>query len=323
MAKWLGLLLVLMASVAQAGGRAAVTTPYSCSDITVAPQRARANAALIAPWRELATATRTDAVWLAKLYAQLSRKLPDITTEERVWLQHYLLRISERLAGRIELPAWAQWLADQFTSDAFADERTQARLRVVALVRAIAPTTEEIAALGAGDKPAVAPVLGNELVQRATVTCGTGSLVHVAVHHGLLAFRPLRAGNTRALVSQLVAFDRDGTPHVTPIVEGIEMRQSDDGRSNACVVRAGADGTLHAEHYEALVEHPPFVLKHGPGVTCINCHFAPDSLGVRDISGDELRRIDALRAKQVTDLAGHLWAQHGSYQTAAEAFGMR
>ncbi|HEY5926421.1 MAG TPA: hypothetical protein VIV11_32265 [Kofleriaceae bacterium] len=325
MTKRLGLLLLLVASVAHAGrrGGAPIATPYSCGDITVAPQTARVDSAVMAPWRALATAKQTGPAWLMAVHAQLSRKLPRITTEERVWLQHYLLQINQRLDGSIELPAWAQWLKEQLAADPYGDARERARLRVVTLVRAIAPTAAQIAALGDGAQPAVAPVLGTALTQRATVTCGSGTLVHVAVHSGLLAFRPLRAGNTRALVSQLVAFDRDGQPHVTPIVDAIEMRQSDDGRSNACVVRAGDDGTLHAEHFDELVEHPPFVMKTGTGVGCIGCHFAPDSLGARDINGDELRRIDALRAQQVTELATHFWLRHGSYQSAAEAFGMR
>jgi hypothetical protein len=127
----------------------------------------------------------------------------------------------------------------------------------------------------------------------------------------LLAFRPLRAGTTRALVSQLVAFDRDGGVHVTPIVETMEMRLGDGAAAPACIVRATDSGTLQPQSFADLDEHPPFIAKAGKGLTCNSCHVDAKSVGARDISGDEVTRIDALRTGQVTTMATHLWSDLG------------
>jgi len=184
-----------------------------------------------------------------------------------------------------------------------------ARLAIIALVRATAPTADELAALGDGAQPRVMPILGpaGGITQRATQSCGSGNSIHVFYNDGLLAFRPLRAGTTRALVAQLVAFDRDGHAHVTPLVESIELRLGDSETAPACVVEAGDDGALRPAQLGALHARPPFVVRADDGVACSNCHTGANTMQARDIAGDELARIDAARTQQVDRLAVGLW----------------
>jgi hypothetical protein len=306
---WKSLVLVaLTASQAVAGGRSGAT-PYSCKTIVAGDQPVRVDARFIAPWRELATTTPVDAAWLARLRDQLGREMPALGTYERVWLQHYLLTIAKRLT--FDTGGWLAWVEHHLLSAEQERAWQSARERVHALVRTTAPTAKELETLGDGNAPAVASILGAQVTERATATCGQGSLVHVAVHGGLLAFRPLRAGSTRALVSQLVAFDRDGRAHVTPIVETMEMRLGDGASAPACIVYATDDGTLKPQSFAEVREHPPFIAKAGNGLTCNGCHVDAKSVGGRDISGDELTRIDALRANQVTTMATQLWTDFG------------
>jgi hypothetical protein len=215
---------------------------------------------------------------------------PDNPLEQRVRAQHELLELANRL-------------------DARGDAGHAARAIVMALVRASAPTADELATLGSSTEPRVDLIFGHELMwQRATQSCGTGSLIHVFAAGGLLAYRPVRAGDTHALVAQLVAFDRDGRPHITPLIEEVELRVGDGAAAPACVVQADEDdGTLHAMPFDELRERPPFVIRIGNGVGCANCHGDGHAIEAHDIAGAELARVDAARTRQVTVLATELW----------------
>jgi hypothetical protein len=223
------------------------------------------------------------------VHVTAARELPRLDIATRVRLQHHLLVVADKL--RL-VPA-----------------AHRVRARVVALIKRVAPTAQEIAALGDSAAPAVTAVLGPRelIVERATATCGNGNSVHASVFGGLLAFRPLRNGSVRALVAQLVAIDRDGKPHVTPLVDAIEMRLGNEVSSPACIVEAGDNGVLHASRYHEIVEKPPFVYHLEGGVSCISCHSSANAMNARDIAGAELARVDRLRDAQVTELATGLW----------------
>jgi len=275
------LILVLVAGTASAS----TMTRYSCEGVSLAAQTPDTDAEVIRPWRRLAQMP-SDAWWLLHVHVATARGVPALDTASRVRLQHQLLLVANKL-----------------------ESFPQARARVVALIKRVAPTADELAQLGSGAKPAVTAVLGPRelIIDRATQTCGTGNSIHVSAFGGLLAFRPLRVGAMRALVAQLVAIDRDGKPHVTPLVDAIEMRLGNAVSSPACVVEAGDDGVLRVAHYNELSDRPPFVIRQRGGVGCINCHSSENAMHARDIAGDELERVDALRDAQVAELATSVW----------------
>src|SRR5439155_9557253 len=136
-----------------------------------------------------------------------------------VRIQYELLRVAERLDD-------TRWAGD--APDARVE---QAQRSVMSRVRAVAPTPEQLDALGTSSHPDVEAILGSDITERATKTCTTGNLKHVTEYKGLLAFRPLRAGTTRALVAQLVAYDTNGAPHITPVVDGMELRLGNETSS--------------------------------------------------------------------------------------------
>jgi hypothetical protein len=281
-------------------------TPYSCEAIAVGPQLAKVDGGIVAPWRELASGAVEDRAWLSRVQAVARRRLPAaMGTEARVRLQHQLLRIAVRIDAVRRDPARAPvW------SNAYAE--------VMALARAIAPTSAELRALGDGARPQVSAILGDRITDRATQSCGSGRSIHVIHGGGLLAFRPLRAGTTRALVAQLVAFDTAGAPHITPLVDGLELRLGDAVSSPACVIHANDDGTLRAATLASIEEHPPFVARSGGGVGCAGCHRDGNTMNARDLTAAEAAEIDVVRDHQVDRLASALWARLSERMPAAD-----
>jgi hypothetical protein len=176
-------------------------------------------------------------------------------------------------------------------------------------ILALAPPKEDFAQLGAASRPHLQAILGPEsgIIERATRTCGSGNSVHASRFGGTLAFRPLRNETTRALVAQIVAFDNEGIPHITPLVEGIELRRGFTAEAPACVVQARPDGTLRVAAHREIEEHLPFVEKHGGGMTCNRCHRTAKDVGARDLSVQEVIAVDRLRDAQVDGLANQLW----------------
>jgi hypothetical protein len=290
------LALILMGcSSARADWGRSDETPYSCDAIAVGPQLATVDAGVIAPWRELASSAAADPAWRSRVQAEVRRKLPaEMSTEARVRLQHQLLRVAEHIDGmrreRAQAAAWSKVHAE-----------------VMGLVRATAPTSAELSALGAGAKPQVSAILGERITERATQSCASGRSIHVITNHGLLAFRPLRAGATRALVAQIVAFDTEGAPHITPLVDGMELRLGDTAASPACVIHANDDGTLRAATHATIEEHRPFVVRSASGVRCAGCHRDGHAIKARDLTSAEAAEIDILRDGQVDQLASELW----------------
>jgi len=296
------LALALVAGCSSAHAADDVGIPYSCAALAAAHQIPAADHGVVAPWRALANISRTDVQWVARVQALATVPLPPLELEERVRLQHQLLQVANRLdAERRAGPAWPAWRIAQD--------------RVLALVRAIAPDAGELASLGDGAHPRVASILGTEITERATKNCDTGRLRHVDAFGGLLAFRPLRAGETRALAAQLVAIDTDGQPHITPLVDAIELRfGKDDRASPACVVEAGDDGVLRPVAQADLPDDGMFVARRGHGVGCDKCH--PGGARGRDIAASEVLEIDRARTGQVERLANALWLRLSSDPSA-------
>jgi hypothetical protein len=283
-------------AAADASYTAGNVTPYACDALIAADENARTDPGILAPWTVLAGVHQVDSAWVARVQALADEPLPALTVEERVRLQHRMLLVARELdKARRDNPAWLGWRI------ALADVMTR--------IEAIAPTGDELASLGRGTRPHVATILGRaeDLIERATQTCDHGGSKHVRATGGVLAFRPLRAGTTRALVSQIVAFDATGKPHITPLVEGAELRFGSDDRAAACVVRAGDDGVLRAVAYADLHTDSRFVQRRGDGVGCAGCHRG--SVRARDLGADEVPAIDAARDAQVERLAESLWTR--------------
>lgn len=271
----------------------AAATPYSCAELAVTDQQPVVPSAILGPLRALAIQPTIDIPWVARVQAEASRKLPELTLEGRIRVQHQLVVIGDRLRAAHNInPAWPGWAIT---------------LGVVsARIQALAPSRQQLAALGDPTRPIVSGFLGDQVIERATVTCGKGRSIHVAHFHGALAFRPLRTGDTRALVAQLVAFDDSGRPWTTPYVDHAEVRQWGLEGAPACVIEAGHDGALHPVEYRDLVEDR-FVRRTSDGVGCNNCHRDTNALGARDVTAEELVDIDRARAAQVDQLATDLW----------------
>ena len=283
---------------AEAGSDSVKSTAYSCAGIASAHQVADVDPDVVGPWRAFARDPILDGTWVARVRAQTNVRLPVLGTEARVRLQHELLIVAERLdRRRRDHPEWKAW--------------ANAHAAVVDLIQRVAPRADELVALGDGAHPRVASILGPTagITERATRTCAGGNSVHAAHAGGKLAYRPLRAGDTRALVAQIVAFDADGNPHITPLVDGIELRLGDSTSAPACVVEAGADGVLRPVALAELHAHPPFVVRTGDGVGCVGCHRNANAMGARDIAGAELVKVDSARDAQVQALATGLWSR--------------
>ena len=270
------------------------STPYSCDGIGVGHQVATVEPAIVTPWRALLAEHETDAAWVRRAHVLAVSRLPvALGTDERVRLQHELIEVTRRLDGLRREPK--------------AFEARAAHGAVVALIKRTAPTVAELAALGNGNDPDVSAVLGIDITERATKTCAGGNSIHVRKNDGLLAFRPLRSGTTRALVAQLVAFDTEGHPHITPLVDGMELRLGNEMNSPACVIQSRPDGTLYPAQHAQIEEHGPFVHRQGAGVGCLNCHYDANAMNARDLAVDEVATIDIARNRQVEELADREW----------------
>lgn len=66
---------------------------------------------------------------------------------------------------------------------------------------------------------------------------GNVPLNHDMVARFLLAFRPIRAGGTRAIFGRIIAFDRAWRPHITALVARVELRGGTTPTAPACVVK--------------------------------------------------------------------------------------
>ena len=251
---------------------------------------------MVALWRGLVDAKHGDPAFATGAIALATVRIPVFGTEEQVRLQHQLLRAARRL----------RTLRDTHRNEAIYPRAHAAVLGVIART---APAAAALDALGASALPEVAAILGvaSGVTQRSTRTCGSGNSIHTQANHGLLAFRPLRAGTTRSLVAQLVAIDALGHPHITPLVDHMELRLGNAKRSPACIVEAGDDGVLRTVTRDELGDHSGFVTRTGSGVACASCHYDAGAVGARDLDAFETANVDALRDRQVVQLATTMW----------------
>jgi hypothetical protein len=170
------------------------------------------------------------------------------------------------------------------------------------VVERFALPAAELDALGTAPWPALDLWIGprEAWVDRKGETCGDGRLLlHDRVFRGARTFRPLRVGGRRALVSQLVAIDTEGRPHVTPVVGQIELRRGLGPGAAACVIeiapealREGDAGGLRPMELDELAS-TTFVHRVGEGqVGCIGCHGGG---GIGDFADVPAAEADLLR----------------------------
>lgn len=285
--------LLLLAAAACSTAEAGKVATYDCDGIRVGAQTPDIDPAVLGPWKRLAAVHDVTPGYAADAQLLAMTKLPPLSMRGRIHLQHQMLNVARRL---------------DHARRSNASYRLSHQM-VMTRILAIAPSKEDFAMLGSSAHPHVQPILGpaSGIVERATRTCGEGNGIHASYFGGLLAFRPIRVDSTRALVAQIVAFDDEGTPHITPIVEGMEIRRGFNGDAPACVIQTRADGTLYPAKLAQVEEHEPFVTKTGDGVGCNRCHGNGNGVGARDLTGDQVGDVDRKRDRQVGELATRLW----------------
>ena len=150
-------------------------------------------------------------------------------------------------------------------------------------------------------------------VERATDNCGSGPLIHERVAGGGLSFRPIRSGETHALVSQMVHIDSEGAPHITGLIEDVELRVGRDRDATACVLGvdssslAGARLRL-APRPIAELPHSIFMRRNGNGLSCVSCHDDDRSQGARDLSeASERAEVMGERDRLLIEYAARRW----------------
>ena len=201
---------------------------------------------------------------------------PDaLTYRERVELQNLTFRVMRKLVSLVSKtgsPVAAHLQAEGYE-----------------VISALALPAEELEVLGSEPESALEAWLGPRAnwIERSTNRCGDGVLHHEKAYKGALAFHPLRAGDTRALVAQRIAWDTEGRAHVTPFIEKVELRHGFELTSSACIVApppaAATDVALRAVLY-ADIHEDKFVRKK-PGATlgCNGCHRSATSFSAEDV----------------------------------------
>jgi len=203
------------------------------------------------------------------------------------------LSLADRLLAQGAAFQMALALADEMHPRKLSSELTGSRLagalrdEALALVDRLALPAEAFAAMGTSPDPAVETWLGPRAswTERTTALCGEGPLFHETVNRGALAFHPFRAGPTRALLAQIVGFDRARRAHVTPLVATIEMRRGLGVRAPVCVVELDARHRTLATVAHAALERSTFIrpAAHG-GIRCNDCHASETAFGAADVA---------------------------------------
>jgi hypothetical protein len=168
------------------------------------------------------------------------------------------------------------------------------------LVRKLALPAAELARLGEWPSPPVEDLIGaaKGWVEKQTRT----PLMHDERVAFTRLFHPVRSGEIRAIFSQVVAIDSDGRPHLTPIVEDLELRRGLRSRSPACalVLDASRLGCPPAARLRPVVlerQENPDAFSIWPGtVACNSCHGP--GLDVADLPAAEGERALIARRKE-------------------------
>lgn len=193
-----------------------------------------------------------------------------------------------------------------------------------AIVQRFALDARTLEDLGAELDPAADRWIGPRVgwADRKGDACGDGRLLrHDRTYGGARAFRPIRSGDTRAIVAQLVAVDTSGAAHVTPFVGEVEVLRGAGESRTMCVAELDADGLLHGAPgglrrvKREDVPQTKFVRASASGhFTCNACHTASDS-GVGDfydVSAAEASTLGTNRRREVAELLGRTissWSQ--------------
>ena len=261
-------------------------TPYDCDGIRPARVRwpfrvSTVTADLVAVVHPEEPQALAPTEQLSAALARASAMDPGATsTFERIVLQNTALSAAVRASG--------------------TDAATAA-----AVARRFALPAEELEALGTAPSSELDLWIGPRKgwIDRKGETCGDGRLLfHDRYFHGLRAFRPIRTGSRRALVSQLVALDTEGKPHITPVIGEIELRRGLGPGAAACVVELAAD-TLRSGVADGLramdvteLGANRFVHRVGARrVGCIGCH---EGSGIGDFADVAVEERETLRANR-------------------------
>ncbi len=184
--------------------------------------------------------------------------------------------------------------------------------KLVVIAETMALPASVLEALGDRPEAAALQFLGPEStwIDRRTVFCGSSILLHDRIFGGLLSFRPIRTEDKRALIAQIVAFDTEHRPHVTPVVQTIELRTSLAVDAPACIVeRDPHEATLSTVSYDDT-PHSMFVRKiEDGGFGCRSCHAKTDSFGLSDLSPKEAGPIIAGRKARMLLLSERTFAE--------------
>jgi hypothetical protein len=103
-------------------------------------------------------------------------------------------------------------------------------------------------------------------------------------------------------MSQLVALDTEGHPHVTPVVGQIELRRGLGPGAAACIIEISAEalrdgdaGGLRPAELDELVQ-TPFVRHAGEAhLRCVGCHQGQGLGDFADVPADERALLRANR----------------------------
>lgn len=287
------LIAVFAALATLAADDARAGTPYSCEPFepsSPAPPADR-RAAAIASLGHVADHSAGAREVSRELYKWVLAEPSRYTDVQRVAIQSRLFRVAQRHGS------------------------TGHRAAAMIAMRSFALPPERVARLESRRPFGLESVLGSsdEWTERATESCGNGPLTHERVAGGGLSFYPVRRGDTHALVARMVHVDTAGTPHITGVIEKVELRVGRDRRATACVLGVD-DGSLSLEAQRlvprraAELPHTIFFRRDGDQLGCVHCHANDRAQGARDlVDPAERERIVGARERLLIDYAARRW----------------
>ncbi len=197
----------------------------------------------------------------AALEAAASVSVEQLTMRDRILIQAAALRVAKDDSQRAKLAA--------------------------SVVRRMALDGWTLENLGSDPRRELEPWLGSSESwrERRGPACGPVG-AHDSAYNGELAFRTVRSGKLRAIFAQVVAFDTELRPHVTPVVGLVEMRNGMRADSPACVIEAAAGGLSPAAFDD--LHRTPFVDPMPEGqVGCGSCHTGRGPNDLADLGREE------------------------------------
>ncbi|MCA9669071.1 MAG: hypothetical protein KC503_25925 [Myxococcales bacterium] len=287
--------------------------PYDCRGFAAAPP---AGGSCRAAHPQVAAMIEAAHALVRKMARHHFAGKPDLWSEPRArmaalsTLRPAALHVMERVAAQsavLIVAVKALWSGN--TAVARAAARLLARLALSA---------EALGKLPARPETQLRRFIGAPSGWRELRTPTQGLAADATLHHETffayaLAFRPVRAGERRALFGQLVAIDRSFTPHVTGIVETLEMRRGLALRAPACVAaidlsRLACDApALRVAATPRDIPAHPFVTVVHDKVLCASCHprNAKGGFNLAPVAADAATQA-AMRARRHANLMREL-----------------